>query len=62
MTIHARDGGTDANDWAEMLLRMYLQWAQKNDYEVTLLDRGENDEAEINNASISFEGLSRTVT
>ena len=27
MTIHARDGGTDANDWAEMLLRMYTQWA-----------------------------------
>lgn len=56
LTIHARDGGTDANDWAEMLLRMYLQWAQKNDYEVTLLDRGENDEAGINNASIAVRG------
>ena len=29
LTIHARDGGTDANDWAEMLLRMYTAWAQK---------------------------------
>ena len=56
LTIHARDGGTDANDWAEMLLRMYLQWAQKNDYEVSLLDRGENDEAGINNATISIRG------
>ena len=36
LTIHARDGGTDANDWAEMLLRMYTSWAQKNDYEVVL--------------------------
>ena len=56
LTIHARDGGTDANDWAEMLLRMYLQWAQKNDYEVALLDRGDNDEAGINNATIAIRG------
>ena len=33
ISINARDGGTDANDWAEMLLRMYMQWAQKNDYD-----------------------------
>ncbi len=39
MTINARDGGTDANDWAEMLLRMYIHWAQKHDYSVELLDR-----------------------
>ena len=56
LTIHARDGGTDANDWAEMLLRMYTQWAQQNDYDVTLLDRGDNDEAGINNATISIRG------
>jgi len=56
LTIHARDGGTDANDWAEMLLRMYTLWAQKNDYEVSLLDRGDNDEAGINNATISIRG------
>lgn len=56
MTIHARDGGTDANDWAEMLLRMYSAWAQKNEYEVNLLDRGDNDEAGINNATISIRG------
>ncbi len=56
MTIHARDGGTDANDWAEMLLRMYMQWAQKNDYEISLLDRSDNDEAGINDATIAIRG------
>ncbi len=56
LTIHARDGGTDANDWAEMLLRMYTQWAQKNEYSVELLDRSDNDEAGINNASIAIRG------
>ena len=56
LTIHARDGGTDANDWAEMLLRMYISWAQKNDYEVAALDRSDNDEAGINTASIAIRG------
>ena len=56
MTINARDGGTDANDWAEMLLRMYMQWAQKNDYSVTLIERNENEEAGINNATITIRG------
>ncbi|MEM9941859.1 MAG: peptide chain release factor 2 [Planctomycetota bacterium] len=56
MTIHARDGGTDANDWAEMMLRMYTQWAQKNEYDVQLLDRSDNDEAGINSASILIKG------
>ena len=56
LTINARDGGTDANDWAEILLRMYTQWAAKNDYSVTLLDRNDNDEAGINSATISLNG------
>jgi len=56
ITINARDGGTDANDWAEMLLRMYIAWAQKNDYKTELLDRQDNEEAGINNASISISG------
>ncbi len=56
LTIHARDGGTDANDWAEMMLRMYISWAQKNDYTIDLLDRSDNDEAGINNASIAIRG------
>jgi len=56
ITIRARDGGTDANDWAEMLLRMYLQWAQKNDYTSALIDRQDNEEAGINNATIAIRG------
>jgi len=56
LTINARDGGTDANDWAEMLLRMYTQWAQKNEYTVGLLDRNDNDEAGINSATIVIRG------
>ena len=56
MSINARDGGTDANDWAEMLLRMYLQWAQKNDYSVAILDRDDNSEAGINSVSIVVRG------
>lgn len=56
VTINARDGGTDANDWAEMLLRMYLAWAQKNDYKVELIDRQDNEEAGINNAAFIVRG------
>lgn len=56
LTINARDGGTDANDWAEMLLRMYTQWAQQNDYTVSYLDRQDNDEAGINSATIVVRG------
>jgi peptide chain release factor 2 len=56
VTINARDGGVDANDWAEMLLRMYIQWAQKNGYEVEILDRQDNDEAGISSATITVRG------
>ena len=56
MSINARDGGTDANDWAEMLLRMYTQWAQKNDYDIALIDRQDNEEAGINSATIAIRG------
>lgn len=56
MTINARDGGTDANDWAEMLLRMYIQWAQKNDYEVELLDRQDDIVAGIQSAALAIRG------
>jgi peptide chain release factor 2 len=56
LSIHARDGGIDANDWAEMLLRMYIQWAQKNGYESEILDRQDNEEAGISNATILVRG------
>ncbi|WP_345685297.1 peptide chain release factor 2 [Novipirellula caenicola] len=56
ITINARDGGTDANDWADMLLRMYSAWAVSQDYSIQLLDRQENEEAGINHASIAVRG------
>jgi peptide chain release factor 2 len=56
LTINARDGGTDANDWAEMLLRMYVSWAQKNEYQTELLDRQDNEEAGIKTATIAVRG------
>lgn len=56
LTINARDGGTDANDWAEMLLRMYINWAKDHDYEVEILDRQDNEEAGINSATVAIRG------
>ena len=45
VSINARDGGTDANDWAEMLLRMYVNWSQSSGYTIEVLDRQDNEEA-----------------
>lgn len=56
VSINARDGGTDANDWAEMLLRMYLLWAEANGYETELLDRSDNEQAGINQATVAIRG------
>jgi peptide chain release factor 2 len=56
LSINARDGGTDANDWADMMLRMYSAWAVASDYKIELLDRQENEEAGINHASIAIRG------
>ncbi|MDZ4783515.1 MAG: peptide chain release factor 2 [Planctomycetia bacterium] len=56
MTINARDGGTDANDWAEMLLRMYMAWAKDHEYDVEILDRQDNDEAGINSVALAIRG------
>lgn len=56
LSINARDGGTDANDWADMLLRMYTQWAQKNGYSVELLERQDSEQAGISHAAIAVRG------
>lgn len=56
LSINARDGGTDANDWAEMLLKMYISWGRDNGFDVALLDRSDNDEAGINQATIAVRG------
>ncbi len=56
LSINARDGGTDANDWADIMLRMYSAWAVQHDYKIELLDRQDNEEAGINNATIAVRG------
>ncbi|MGL4942123.1 MAG: peptide chain release factor 2 [Thermoguttaceae bacterium] len=56
VTINARDGGTDANDWAEMLLRMYTLWANANSLDIELVDRQDNEEAGINSVSFVVRG------
>ena len=56
VTINARDGGTDANDWAAMLFRMYSLWAKANGYELELVDWQENEEAGINSCGFVVRG------
>ena len=56
LSINARDGGTDANDWAEMLLRMYSLWAKSQGYSIELIDQQNNEEAGINSASVLVRG------
>ena len=56
LSINAGAGGTDAQDWAEMLLRMYTRWAEKHNWKVNLLDKSEGDEAGIKSATIKITG------
>lgn len=56
LTINAGAGGTDAQDWAEMLLRMYTRWAEKHNWKVTLMDKSEGEEAGIKSATIKITG------
>lgn len=56
LEIHAGSGGTEAQDWAEMLLRMYSRWAQKAGYKITPLERSDGEEAGIKSAAIRVEG------
>ena len=56
LSINAGAGGVDAMDWANMLLRMYLRWAEKHGYKASLVDKSDGDEAGIKSASVKIEG------
>jgi len=56
LAIHAGAGGTDAQDWAEMLLRMYLRWAEARGYATDLVDQLSGDEAGIKRATVTISG------
>jgi peptide chain release factor 2 len=56
LAIHAGAGGTDSQDWAAMLMRMYLRWAERRGYETEIMDMTEGEEAGIKSVTISVTG------
>jgi peptide chain release factor 2 len=56
VTIHPGAGGTESQDWAEMLLRMYLRWAERNNYKTVMTDRLEGEGAGIKSATFEVNG------
>ncbi len=56
LTINAGAGGTEAQDWAEMLMRMYTRWSERHGYKVTLADEQEGDTAGIKSATLEIKG------
>jgi len=57
LSVHAGAGGTEAQDWAEMLLRMYLRFAERKGFDTKLLEKSVGEEAGIKSASVKIEGL-----
>ena len=56
LTINSGAGGTEANDWSSMLMRMYMRWGERNGYKLTVTDLLEGEDAGIKSATIQFEG------
>src|SRR5205807_3789917 len=57
LEVHAGSGGTEAQDWAEMLLRMYVRWAEAHDYKVEWLEESGGEVAGIKSATVKVSGL-----
>jgi peptide chain release factor 2 len=56
LEVHAGAGGTESQDWAEMLMRMYTKWGESHGFNVKLTDLGPGDEAGIKNCTLEFKG------
>ncbi len=56
LSIHAGAGGTDAQDWAQMILRMYVRWAESHRYDVKMIDESSGEEAGIKSATLEISG------
>jgi peptide chain release factor 2 len=56
MTIHAGAGGTEAQDWAQMLLRMYLRWSEQRGFKTSIIDFQPGDEAGVKSVTVTLEG------
>lgn len=56
LTINAGAGGTDAQDWAELLLRMYTRWSEQNGYRFNMIEKSEGDEAGLKSVTLEIEG------
>jgi peptide chain release factor 2 len=56
LTINSGAGGTEANDWSAMLMRMYVRWAERNGYKVTVTDQLEGEDAGIKSVTMQVEG------
>ncbi|HLA65516.1 MAG TPA: peptide chain release factor 2 [Candidatus Saccharimonadales bacterium] len=56
VSVHAGAGGTESQDWAEMLLRMYLRWAERNRYRTEILDQTEGEEAGLKSVTFEIDG------
>ena len=54
--VHAGAGGTESQDWASMLLRMYIRWAEKKGFKVTLIEQTDGEEAGIKSATVEIKG------
>src|SRR5947207_15552857 len=56
LSISAGAGGTEATDWAEMLLRMYLRWAERHRFKTEIVDQQEGEQAGIKSATVEIDG------
>lgn len=56
LTINSGAGGTEANDWSAMLMRMYMRWGERTGYKMTVTEQQEGDETGIKSATIQYEG------